>query len=389
MGCKKAVADDLLADIPNVVAVQSLSSQSQPKPKPKRLKKAQPKAMVTQIDTEDTLQISKLAEGEKTSSAAEAPSITIEDKPVRAGDSADDIEDGVVLSIALLLPKDLDRNAEVSEYENFTMMLHHSVKAIQHTYSFAIQAFDIKKELVNKAKEAANLLKSINKAEAKMKTLMDQAKAAKQAQEEADERVGAAEAIAKVHETEKKEADAKTTKAQVEVIAALATKDAEIKVADEKTCVEGVADVREDYKKQVKQACNKGFTLGWMAALKELAIPEDSPLKDGSRLVLPFPFTLSQSEDEAESEEEAEADKSEKAEEAGAKSPTMNEQVLDLTLDEDGEVSKGASSQRTTFEVPIVERGIDQSLREIDVELEAEKAAEEIVVFWGRETARY
>ncbi|XP_028124740.1 uncharacterized protein LOC114321711 [Camellia sinensis] len=320
MGRKKAVADNLLANIPNVVTVQSPSSQSQPKPKPKRLKKAQPKSMVTQIDTEDTLPISKLAEGEKTSSVAQkrpaevepsestkserprsdttatsgslksnapwSPSITIEDKPVRAGDSTDDIEVGVAFSTALLFPKDLDRNAEASEFENFALMLQYSIKA-----------FDIKKELVNKTKEAVGLLKTVNKAEAKMKTLMDQAKVTKQAQDEAEERANAVEAIAKVLEAEKKEAEAKTAEAQAELIAALATKDAEIKAADEKAYAEGATDVREDYKKQ--------------------------------------------SEDEAESEDQAEAEKIEEA--AGGKSPTLNEQVLDLTQDEEDEVSKGAS----------------------------------------------
>ncbi|XP_028116978.1 mucin-7-like [Camellia sinensis] len=129
MGRKKAVAEDLLVDIPDTVNAQPAQSQPQPKPKPKRLKKAQPKATVTQIDTEDALPISKLAESEKTPSAAEkrpaeaepsqstrskrprsesattsgsmksdapwAPPITIEDKPVRVGDSAIDLEVGV------------------------------------------------------------------------------------------------------------------------------------------------------------------------------------------------------------------------------------------------------------------------------------------------------
>ncbi|GMP31162.1 hypothetical protein CsSME_00005492 [Camellia sinensis var. sinensis] len=38
--------------------------------------------------------------------------------------------------------------------------------------------------------------------------------------------------------------------------------------ADEKGYNEGVADVTTDYEKQVKQACNKVFTLGWMTLLK-------------------------------------------------------------------------------------------------------------------------
>ncbi|GMP33153.1 hypothetical protein CsSME_00006597 [Camellia sinensis var. sinensis] len=111
-----------------------------------------------------------------------------------------------------------------------------------------------------------------------------------------------------------------------------------------------------------------------MAALKALAVPEDSPLKNASNLVLSFPSTPSQSEDEAEFEEEAEAEKMEEA--VGAKSPTLNDQVLDLTQDEEDEVSKGAFSQKTTSEVPIAEKSIDQTLQEIDAELEAEKVAD-------------
>ncbi|XP_028070420.1 uncharacterized protein LOC114272901 [Camellia sinensis] len=343
MGHKKAVADDLLADILDTVTAQPAPSQPQPKPKPKRLKKAQPKAT---------------------------------DKLVRASDSADDIKVDVALSTALLLPQDLNRNVEMSEYENFALMLQHSVQAIQHGHSFAMQAFNIKKELANKTKEAAGLQRTINKAEAKIKTLMKQAEEAKKAQEEVEERAGAADAIAKVLEAEKKEVEAKTADAQAELIAALATKDAEIKAMDEKAYAEGAADVKEDYKRQVRKACNKGYTLGWMAALKVLAIPEDSPLKNASSLVLPFPLTPSQSEDEAEFEEVAEDKKTEKAEAAGTKSPTLNEQVLDLTHNEEDEVSKGASVEKTSSETSIAEKSLDQTLKEIDAKLAAEKAAE-------------
>lgn len=56
-----------------------------------------------------------------------APSIIIEDKLVRAGDSTTDIEVGVALFTALLLLNDLNRMAEVSEYENFTLMVQHSI----------------------------------------------------------------------------------------------------------------------------------------------------------------------------------------------------------------------------------------------------------------------
>ncbi|XP_028112814.1 uncharacterized protein LOC114310916 [Camellia sinensis] len=186
--------------------------------------------------------------------------------------------------------------AEVSEYENFTLTVQHSVLAIQHAYSFAMQAEEMKKELVHKTKEAAGLLKSLNKAEAKMKALIDQAKTAKQAQDEAEEKAGAAEATAEVLKAEKKEAEAKTAKAQAELRATLATKDAEIKAEDDKAYAKGVADVLEEYKKQ----------------------------------------------------------------------------------DEEDEVSKGAPPKKTTSEVPIAEKSLNQTLQEIDAKLEAEKAAEKI-----------
>ena len=68
-----------------------------------------------------------MTSGSKQPNAPWAPEITLEDKPVMASDSADDINVGVTLSTALLLPGDLERNAEYSEYENYALMLQHSV----------------------------------------------------------------------------------------------------------------------------------------------------------------------------------------------------------------------------------------------------------------------
>ncbi|XP_028100848.1 uncharacterized protein LOC114300161 [Camellia sinensis] len=251
MGRKKAVAEDLLVDIPNTVNAQP----TQPKPKPKRLKKAQPKAT-----SEKTISVaekrpaeaepsqstrskrprseSAITSGSMKSNAPWAPPITIEDKPIRASDSANDIEVSVALSTPLLLSPDLNRNAEMSEYENFALMLQRSV-----------QAFAIKKELANKTKEAASLQRALNKAKGKRKGLTDQAEAAKKAQDEAEEKADAAEAITKVLAAKKKEAKGKMIEAQKELQDALATKVAEIKAADEKAYAEGAADVKEDYKK--------------------------------------------------------------------------------------------------------------------------------------------
>ena len=63
--------------------------------------------------------------------------------------------------------------------------------------------------------------------------------------------------------------------AEKELQEALATKEAEIKDADEKAYAQGMADVTDTYEQQVKEACNKGVTLGWMSLLKNLNVPED------------------------------------------------------------------------------------------------------------------
>ena len=123
-----------------------------------------------QIDSEDTLPTSKLAPSEKTASvlvkrsaetlpskstkskrprsssattsgfkkpdAPWAPEITLEDEPVMASDSADDINVCVALSTALLLPGDLERNAKFSEYENYAMMLQRSVQVSVFAWYF-------------------------------------------------------------------------------------------------------------------------------------------------------------------------------------------------------------------------------------------------------------
>ncbi|THG04386.1 hypothetical protein TEA_023479 [Camellia sinensis var. sinensis] len=299
------------------------------------------------IDSEDTLPISKLAESEKTTSVPEkrsaetqpsestrskrlrsssattsgslkydapwAPKIVLEDKPVRAGDSTDDINVGVALSTALLLPGDLDRNTELSQYENYALMLQRSVKAIQHAHSFSVQSFENRKELANKKREVSSLQKTNKNLQSKMKTLEDQAEATIKAQNDTEEKAGSIEAVKKVLKAEKEEAGEKTAQAQKELQEALATKDAELTAADEKGYNEGVADVTADYEKQVKQACNKDFALGWMTLLKKLEIPEDSPLRNIDVLLLPFPPTPSESDNDSKSGEEALVRKSKEA----------------------------------------------------------------------------
>ena len=55
---------------------------------------------------------------------------------------------------------------------------------------------------------------------------------------------------------------------------------------------------------------------------------------------------------------------------AVAKSPTLNEQVLDLTQDEEDEVQKTTSEA----EVETASKSLDDTLREIDAEVEADKS---------------
>ncbi|XP_028059687.1 triadin-like [Camellia sinensis] len=234
----KPVAQDLLADLPT--DVDAVSTQPMPPSKPRRTKKAQPKTKATEVEAKDALPISKLAEssksqpsagkrraesqpsestqpkkprssqtttsGSKKSDVPWAPQITLEDRPIMTSESADDINVGVALSTALLLPGDLERNAGYSEYENYALMLQHS------------------------------------------------AGAATKAQTLAEEKVESAEAIKTVAESQKKEAEARAAQAKKELQEALATKEAEIKEVDEKANAQGVADVTEDYKLQVSQA---------------------------------------------------------------------------------------------------------------------------------------
>ncbi|XP_028114172.1 myosin-7-like [Camellia sinensis] len=167
-----------------------------------------------------------------------------------ANDSADDINVGVALSTALLLPGDLDRNAKLSEYENYALMLQCS--AIQHAHSFSIQSFENRERLAEMKREVSSLQKANKGLQSKMKKLEDQAEAAIKAKDDAKEKVGAVEAINKVLQAQLKEAEEKMAEGQTKLQDALATKEAEVKAADEKGYNEGVANVTADYEKQDK-----------------------------------------------------------------------------------------------------------------------------------------
>ncbi|XP_028064096.1 uncharacterized protein LOC114267278 [Camellia sinensis] len=210
-----------------------------------------------------------------------------------ANDSADDINIGVALSTALLLPGDLNRNAEMNEYENYALMLQRSVQAIQHAHSFSVQSFENREKLAEMKKKFSALQKPNKSLQSKMKKLEDQVEVAIKAQTNAEEKAESAEAIRKVSESQRKAAEEKMAQAEKELQEALATKEVEIKDADEKAYAQGMADVMEAYEIQVKQACNKGFTLGWMSLLKKLEVPGDSPLRKADAIPLSFPPTPS------------------------------------------------------------------------------------------------
>ena len=107
---------------------------------------------------------------------------------------------------------------------------------------------------------------------------------------------------------------------------------------------------------------------------------DDQPFQDINRLNVPFSPLLDQSEVE---EEAASEDDDAKAEEASvvevvarAKSPTLNDQVLDL-IEENGDVvSKSTSPNKvgaSEAEVIVAEKSSNQTLLEINVEIAAEK----------------
>ena len=108
-----------------------------------------------------------------------------------------------------------------------------------------------------------------------------------------------------------------------------------------------MADVTEEYKLQVKQACNRGFSLGWMALAKKINIHDDSPLRKADAIPLPFLLPPPSSQPGGESESESESEDADEEEDEAlvrklkdadeAKSPPQNEQVLDLTQDEEGD----------------------------------------------------
>ncbi|XP_028073918.1 uncharacterized abhydrolase domain-containing protein DDB_G0269086-like [Camellia sinensis] len=194
--------------------------------------------------------------------------------------------------------------------------------------------------LVDMKKEASSLKKEIKSLESKMRKLEDQAEAATKAQQMAKEKVKSAEAIRKVAEAEKKDAEVKKAQAEKELQQALATKEADVKEADEKAYTQGMADVEDESETE--------------------ADAED--------------------EDQGKNDDEALVRKPKDA--AEAKSLPSAEQVMDLTLDEEGdevgEAPKEIAIEQLSSDLLLAERKLDNTLAEIDAEIEAEKVAEDV-----------
>ncbi|GMP32120.1 hypothetical protein CsSME_00006026 [Camellia sinensis var. sinensis] len=128
------------------------------------------------------------------------------DRPLLAGESVlDNVEVDIALSTAVLLPADLNRMAELIEYENFSLMMRHCILG----HSFVVKAEEFKKKLTKKTKEAAKLLTSLSQFEARIRNLLDQAKTAQLAQNKVEDRAEAAENIVEVTKAEAKEAKEK------------------------------------------------------------------------------------------------------------------------------------------------------------------------------------
>ncbi|XP_028091858.1 uncharacterized protein LOC114292155 [Camellia sinensis] len=183
MGHKKAVADDLLGDIPDTAIQHGHSFAMQ----------------AFAINKELADKTKEAAALQRTINKAETKMKNLTDQAEAAKKAQEHAEEKADAAKAIAAKA--------------------IAKAIQHGHSFAMQAFAINKELADKTKEAAALQRTINKAETKMKNLTDQAEAAKKAQEHAEEKADAAKAIAakaiaKVLAAEKKETEAKMAEAQ-------------------------------------------------------------------------------------------------------------------------------------------------------------------------------
>ncbi|XP_028112994.1 uncharacterized protein LOC114311132 [Camellia sinensis] len=130
-----------------------------------------------------------------------------------------------------------------------------------------MQSFENRERLAETKRDVSSLQKTNKGLQSKMKKLEDQVEEAIKARTEAEENAEAAEAIRKVAESQRREAEEKMTQAEKELQEALATKEAEMKDAEEKAYSQGMTDVTEAYEKQVKEDEVTTLKFSWIDLL--------------------------------------------------------------------------------------------------------------------------
>ncbi|GMQ10388.1 hypothetical protein CsSME_00053406 [Camellia sinensis var. sinensis] len=208
-------------------------------------------------------------------------------------------------------------------------MIRNTIVTMQYALAFAYKAELMKKDLVKKTQEATHTLQQLIKVEAARIRLLDKFNVARRSEQWV-------EAMAKA-------AEERAAKAENDLAEALATKDAEIKAADEKAYAEGQAD--------------------------KLFVSKDSPIRDFGQLKV-HSLLLQSKEEEVEVEVDVAV---------GAKSPTLNDQVMNLTEKDEVEVSKSTTSKKadtSKAEIAVAGKSLDDTLREIDEEIATDAKAE-------------
>ncbi|XP_028055281.1 uncharacterized protein LOC114259459 [Camellia sinensis] len=214
--------------------------------------------------------------------------------------------------------------------------------------SFPFKVELMKKDLVKKTQEATNLLSFLNQAEASNRNLMDKAKAVRTTQGKVEAKEEETESAAESAKAKAKATEVRVTEVKEKLKEALDSKKAKIKAADEKAYAEDI-----------------------------------------TQLQVPFPPVSDTSEAEAKDDDEDEVEvevvveaTTEAEVDTLAKSSTLNDQVLDLTGEDEDEVPKNTSPTKTTYEVKVqaavqaAERGLDETLLEIDAKIQVDKFAQ-------------
>ncbi|XP_028108105.1 protein STRICTOSIDINE SYNTHASE-LIKE 11-like [Camellia sinensis] len=133
-----------------------------------------------------------------------------------------------------------------------------------------------------------------------------------------------------------------------------------------------------DLERNAQYSEYENYALKLQHSVQKLNVPEDSPLRKDDAIPLPFPpaqppsqdVDESESEDGDEEEDEALVRKSKDV----AKSPLQNEQVLDLTQDEEGgEVNKYTADEKESADAILADKNLEDTLAEIDAEVTTDK----------------